>query len=57
MKKKPFLIIGIVGLLITAAMHAGLSLAGVDSSMGIWLACYSVWLCFSIIGLVLAKKH
>ncbi|MEG0184859.1 MAG: hypothetical protein RR704_15580 [Stenotrophomonas sp.] len=57
MKKNPLLIIGVVGLAITAAMHVGLSLAGVGGSLGVWLACYSAWLGFSIIGLVLSRKR
>lgn len=57
MKKNPLLIIGIVGLFITAAMHVGLSLAGIGGSLGVWLACYSAWLCFSIIGLALSRKR
>lgn len=57
MKKNPFLIIGVVGLVITAAMHVGLSVAGVGGGLGLWLACYSAWLGFSIIGLVLSRKR
>ncbi|WP_256774861.1 MULTISPECIES: hypothetical protein [unclassified Stenotrophomonas] len=60
MKKNPLLIIGVVGLVITAAMHLGMSLAGVSragSGLGLWMACYSAWLGFSIIGLVLSRKR
>ncbi|WP_155760643.1 hypothetical protein [Stenotrophomonas maltophilia] len=57
MKKSPLLIIGVFGLVITGAMHVGLSLAGVGGNLGVWLACYSMWLCFSIIGLVMSRKR
>lgn len=59
-KKNPFLIIGIVGLVITAAMHLGLTLIGVTragAGLGLWLGCYSAWVGFSIVGLALSRKH
>ncbi len=59
MKQSPVLIIGIVGLIITAAMHLGMILLGVISlrtSLGLWVICYSAWIGFSILGFALSRK-
>ena len=61
-KVNAFIIIGTVGLAITALLHMLMALLGAGGAMtssknlALWLSVYSIWLPFIVIGIALARR-
>lgn len=59
-KRSPFMVVGLVGFLITTSMQAGMTfIAAVDGARNwaIWLPCYMVWVVFAVIGFVHGRRR